>query len=413
MPNKLRRIILIFFTLILILATITSIQLARADLYRKKPDLQSIVRSTELDPLNSLGFFTRATREEQLGISSQRSWKRAIELNPRSAQILIQAGISAEMRGDNSAAENLYLEAEKYNTLWLPRWTLANYYIRQDQPEKALFWIREALYRARGNDLSGIYTLAEMAGANPEKILNQILPPTPVVYAGYMGWIVRGNLTPEKALLLEKAATTYIDLTSDWQSPKYPGPVVFAASHLIRNSYGTASKRLWNKACAEKIIDCPSTTGDGLISNGDFLKPFLNTPLDWNLPIVPGVTATHQPGSGTVKYSFSGEQGETFPLLSQTLNIAPYTSWTVKFEFQTRGISDSQGQGFNWQLGIDPLPIKRSLSSEGWKELSFNIGPYRTETVEPLLLIYTRRPGTIRPQGDLWIRNIRAEKLKK
>lgn len=405
-----RKFTLVVFTLILFFATLLTVRFAWADWLRKHPDFSSITRSTELDPLNSLGFVAKARYEEQEGKDATTSWRRAILLDPRNPRILIQAGISAEMRGDISEAEKLYLQAEKTNALWLPRWTLANFYTRQNQPDKSLFWIKKGLDRAWGNDLSAVYDLALQSGATSEQILNELLPPIPIAYSGYMRWLVRDKLDAVNAPLLETAATRYIGLSGNWQAPRFSGPVVFAASHLMRNQYGDAAKKLWKRACNEQLIDCPTPPDDGLIANGAFLKAFIQSPLDWTFPPMEGITAIHQPGSGTVKYSFSGKQQEIFPLLTQTLNIPANTSWVVKFDFQTRDISPLQGESFAWQLGVQPIPLSRPLSSESWRELSFTIGPFEETTVAPLMLVYVRKPGTIRVKGDFWIRNIRAEK---
>jgi len=58
----------------------------------------------------------------------------------------IRLGLMAEMQdGDNATAERYYLQAANVDHMFLPRWTLANFYFRQQRPDDFFHWTRETL----------------------------------------------------------------------------------------------------------------------------------------------------------------------------------------------------------------------------------------------------------------------------
>src|SRR5579864_8560303 len=66
---------------------------------------------------------------------------RALTLNPRYSAAWIARGLEAEAAGDRKNAEASLLRAAEIDHLYLPRWTLANFYFRAgDLPR---FWRSE------------------------------------------------------------------------------------------------------------------------------------------------------------------------------------------------------------------------------------------------------------------------------
>ncbi|HMJ60202.1 MAG TPA: hypothetical protein VK493_00505, partial [Bryobacteraceae bacterium] len=71
---------------------------------------------------------------------------RAVELNPWDYRSWIQLGLATEMQnGDAKGAERDYLRAAEVDHMFLPRWTLTNFYFRQRQPGDFFHWANAAL----------------------------------------------------------------------------------------------------------------------------------------------------------------------------------------------------------------------------------------------------------------------------
>ena len=63
---------------------------------------------------------------------------RALKLNPRYSEAWIAMGLAAESMGDRKVAEASLHNAAAIDRAYLPKWTLANYYLRAgDMPR---FW---------------------------------------------------------------------------------------------------------------------------------------------------------------------------------------------------------------------------------------------------------------------------------
>ena len=59
-------------------------------------------------------------------------------MNPWDTRSRIELGLLAEAEGDQATATRYLLQAAEADHLFLPRWTLANYYFRRG--DTALFW---------------------------------------------------------------------------------------------------------------------------------------------------------------------------------------------------------------------------------------------------------------------------------
>ena len=71
---------------------------------------------------------------------------RAVELNPFDFESYIQLGLTTEMqRHDPAAAERYYLHAADVNHMFLPKWTLANFYFRRERPDEFFRWAKATL----------------------------------------------------------------------------------------------------------------------------------------------------------------------------------------------------------------------------------------------------------------------------
>ena len=408
--EALLRLPLIVVAFLLTTASCWLIYDARTDWIGKQPGEDRALAATRRNPNNPLYWRLLAEYQEQAGKNSTETWDRAVELDPRNPRVLIPAAIAAETRGDTTTARALLLQADRYNSAWLPRWSLANFAYRQGDFSETLQWVRSALDRAYG-DVSAAFYLCAMAGADPPTILTQVLAPNPESYAGFLHWMAGRPISRQNAASAIEAAKTYTQL--EGSSRKHRDgtrPIIAIANRLLYDGLGTAAQSVWRDACSASVLQCGNPPDDGLIVNGRLSTPFHGTGLDWVVAKSLGTSINHNPASGTVKVAFNG-QVESADLMSQTIARPAGASWRLSFEYLTRNIEEKQ-VGFHWRLGpVEMLFDKPLRSTERWTRGSAVLPSPEKDTISPLVLSYRRPPGGTRVEGELWIRDIRAERL--
>jgi len=376
-----------------------------ADSLRQRPGIDEIRRSISLSPWNADAYKTLAQMEEIAGADSAASWRTAAILDPRDPRILISAGIAAELRGDLEESKRFFERAARYSRSWLPNWTLAGFYARRGDREKTVEYLRSAFERSYGTTYAA-FQLALDSGVPAVEIPRRILPDSANAHSQFIYFLSDKPVTSETASLIAHSATRYAELAATLPD-RSSASVLHAVARLLSGGYGTLAREVWNAGCNRRLVlSTPAT--EAPIVNGEFGFSFLGTGLDWFMPKQLGVDSLHHPGPGTVKFSFSGNQEPELEMLTQTVVLPPGQAWRVKFEFQTREIEPRQA-AFAWTLDGVELPLDQPLSSESWAEGAFAIAAPDRERVARLQLRYTRPVGATRPEGELWIRRIRAE----
>ncbi len=366
------------------------------------PSLERIDRAIQMDPANDLYLILRAQRKEELGGNSLADWQRAIEVNPRRGFSLTQAAIAAEISGDLATAERLFLQAEHYNQLWLPRWSLANYYARNGRSQDLFRAARLALERAWPDQLP-LLRLCRENGASDSIFLSEIIPPRP------------RNLAAFISLLIEEQSFDHLpDATLRFlQSSRTAGepgaaaaPVVATAvTALLDANRPTDAINIWNAAFTSRW------SKDAPLINLGLDAPAEPPGLDWSIPMIAGIDTNRGLPPGGIKFTFSGSQPESAELLSQTVYLPGGRTWTLGFEFQTRNITASQ-EGITWVLTprgggshLSPLPPPSTLVSEDWAPASVSWALPAEDQIYRLALTLRRPAGQVRPEGELFLRS--------
>jgi hypothetical protein len=388
---------------------VTAARVAYGDWMLRQPGIDQAQRAGKIDPWSPRSALAEAqAADQESDPGAPAAWRRASELDPHNARILIGAGISAELSGNKELAREYYARAESFSHTWLPRWTLANYYFRQGDSAETLYWLKLAMERSYG-DLTAAFDLCEQAGAKEEQILREIVPNTPHPLSQFLHYL--GNRSPisqQRAAVMEKTAKQYENAPLTKREPKTGGPLIAATQRLIEAGLAGPARRIWYSGCESKLIACSMPPDDGLISNGKLSVPFLQSGFDWRLFQPPGTTAVQQPGSGTVKINLSGRQPERSEFLAQPIYLPAGKTWRIRLEYQTREMTP-RNSGFEWRLDEELLPLQSPLASDDWAEASFVISAVPEDRLSLLLLLYSRKLGTTRSEGELWLRNIRAE----
>jgi hypothetical protein len=351
------------------------------------------------------------------GEGATRALERAAAENPYDSSTWIALGLQAELDRRWNRAEQCYREAAQVSRLFLPRWTLANYFFRRDDPAQFWNWTRQALTMAYG-DASPVFRLCWQMSRNPDEILARAIPPRHDIERQYLMFLIAENRRDAAVAVSRKVLA---------QAGPDDLPDLLACDNSFLDAGMTApALDIWNALCRRKLVPYPPLDAErGMsLTNGAFATPPLSNGFDWRLPADVGLRHISNPGA--LRIVFSGRQPESCEALSQWLPLLPQRKYRLRFEYRTADLENPTG--LSWQLR-DPsgggLPLDSPLVAGGdWRaqEVSFSTSStsstpsaHSTQSTHStsgetrlarLGLLYRRATGTTRIEGSLWLRNV-------
>lgn len=415
-PNGLHaywRVVLAALTsfLIVSVATIILRRLQASHLPFPNPTIQTLQEAATLDPANEAYPIHMAQALQDEGGDPLPAWKKAISLNPRNDLALTQAAIASELSGDLAGAERLLLQAARTNQLWLPRWSLANFYFRQGRHELTLHWAALALQRAYG-DRTALFRLCLEAGASADRILNLIAPEDVENLASYT-YFLAGNGKRDPAAL-ETATTRYLQAARRKALPpeRTLAPAIYAVNTLIATTEPAPAVRLWNRLSAAGLLPYPASSPERPLTNQDFAQPVPGGGFDWRIPQTPGIESYPGVPRQGIKFVFSGSQPESAILLEQVVHLRGGRSWELSQECQTMALN-SANAGLAWVLtpvagGTQLAPRSSApLVADDWQRISTTWDVPPGDALYRLTLEIRRQTGQTRADGEARLRGFR------
>jgi tetratricopeptide (TPR) repeat protein len=114
--------------------------------------------------------------------SSPEELRAALSLNPRLSAAWIQLGLDAESDGNLPEAETDLLRAARVDGLYLPSWTLANFYFRRGDAAKFWPWAEHAA-RLTFDDYRPLLRLADALETSPQEVARRLGGEAPLLRA--------------------------------------------------------------------------------------------------------------------------------------------------------------------------------------------------------------------------------------
>jgi len=361
-----------------------SIRLARADAAFRQGTPQDIARAIELEPENGEYLAALALQAEYGGQDSTALLEEIARLNPRASAPRIRLGLAAELRGDANQAERWLQEAFSVDRQFETRWTLANFYFRQDRRDEFWTWMRSALEMSYG-DRAAAFDLCWQASATSKdgaaEILDRAIPDRREVVASYLAYVLSHNRQAAIAGAANKLARirTIEDL-----------PLLYSATDAVLDP------DLW------QALGNPRPDG---ITHPNFEEPRTDPSVghgfDWRIAETPGVT--HQSLEGH-RIRFSGQQPQSCELLRQVVGgLRSGAAYMLHWETRTQGIASVTG--LVWQIANRTGEI---AVSDDWSAGKMTFTPDSDRAV--LVLTYRRPEGQVRTEGYVDIRRVTSSR---
>lgn len=392
------------FVLAALVAAYYSALFARASFLFHQETLPSALEAVKLVPYNGAYVARLSSWQPDRKIALLH---RAVELNPFDVDSWIQLGLIAEMeQHDIPSAESYYLQAWQVDRMFLPRWTLTNFYFRRQASAKFFHWA-EATLEITPYPADPVFTQMWLMSQDPGQIA-AYLPNRAGILLQYASFLANthqfGAVAPiVRRLVAAVGARNPVDYGRDDQI----GPT---EDRLLAAGDLSAALDIWRSMKQGNWVELPAPSRAHPLNNGDFQVPFFRHGFDWT-PIPPiGVVVDQFPAEKSVRITFSGTQPEHCVLLQQYVPLDPSRSYHLHWQAESREIQSPSGLA--WHLS--PIPNKKQAAPAATdllnsSEQMWDFTPPANASLYLLTLEYTRPLGSVRATGDVTLRRVSLE----
>ena len=326
--------------------------------------------------------------------------ERAVALNPNDARAWIELGLRDEASGDLARAEPALLRAAAESRLYLPRWTLMNYYYRRGDTERFWRWARQAVPMMWG-DPRPLFRLCGRVREDGQ-LIGRLEIARPEWRAAYLFYLLDAG-RPD---LAAPAVRGLLESRREADAPL----LIEACDRLLAAGDSGDARAIWDGLIPARPISAGTLPGGsgGLLYNGDFEISPTGRGFDWRLSALEGIGAAREDAAGGLRLTFSGGQPENAEPLSQLAPVEENTAYELRFGYRTSGIAAQAGP--SWRIddagrGI-AIAAGESLDSE---EPAASRIPFVTPPgcrLVRVALTSRRQPGSTRMAGFIVLRKV-------
>lgn len=361
-----------------------SVRMAIADTEARHNNLESALR---LEPEDAVLKARQALQNNDAGDQSPQTAEelhQAAQLDPLNPDLQIALGLREEFANHLPAAERDLIQAAQLDHRFKPAWTLASFYVRNDQPDKAWPMLRRALnLNPLAYDPAPVFDLCWNLTTDSKRILD-LIPARGAVPVQYLYYLIARKRFDAAMEVWPRALDSGLASADLASFPDY----------LIQAYRTPDAVNVWNQLVARGIIDSGKLdpAAGASIADPDFSRPPLERGFGWR--VAPAAIKSF-PG---LKFEFDGEEPENMLLLTTFAPLIPGRTYRLIWNGDSSRLSSSKDPGFVLQIGkteCQPLLKPCEFTSDAANA--------------QLNLIYRRAPGTTRVKGALEIETIKLE----
>jgi hypothetical protein len=314
-------------------------------------------RASRVEPANPENWY-RLGRYRQLDFDHSdiplaiSFYRRAVQLNPRSAFYKLDLASALEMSGDNAEADQYYRAAqENYPISAEVSWKYGNFLLRQQRLPEAY----AEMHRAVVEDPKLIPLAVSRAwhsNSDVHVLLDQVLPNTAEGDWGALSFLTEGQ---EPAA----AFTVWNDLIARKPAMEWKTLFPFLDMMVAQGHYDEAGTA-WRQAIATAGLSSPPSDARSLVYDGGFERDPSGGGFGWRQENVAGADFdfdTNEKHSGTrsARIDFDGKQNLAYQGLYQEVLVEPGTNYHFQGFLRTDQITTESGMRFEI---FDPKDMK-------------------------------------------------------
>ncbi|MDQ2713044.1 MAG: hypothetical protein M3Y24_12590 [Acidobacteriota bacterium] len=382
-------------------ASFYSFLLASANWLFRQDTAASVPAAAKLVPYNSayLARFAAWKSDEKIALLH-----RAVALNPFDFESLIQLGLNSEFQQrDASAAERYYLKAVEVNKMFLPKWTLTNFYFRLDRKAEFFRWASATL-AITPYAPEPVFVQMWLMSQDAAEIAKAI-PDRPRILLPYAWFLSNSHqyalIAPIVQRLIER-----VGRRNPWAWGR-DDLIAAIEDRLVAEGYRDQALSIWKSMAKAGWIakDVPSVRRP--ITNGEFKTIFFRHGYDW----IPGnadcARAEQIAAQGELHLQFSGNQPENCIALQQYIPLQPGRIYRLQWEAQSQGTD--KPSGLTWHLrGAGKAGLFETVSADllaSRPEVWIFHSPPNAE-VGVLTLEYARPLGQLRAKDTVTLKSV-------
>jgi hypothetical protein len=346
--------------------------------------------------------------------------QRSLALNPFDAAAWIQLGIDDELRRqDVAAAEKDFLAAADFDHMYVPRWTLENFYLRQNRPADFFRWAKAAL------NITPYYSYPifdQIWSVSSDPVRNaSLLPNRRRVLFEYVGYLLSSNRVDSRgasvfsrvaqhALLTNKSQIADANLMDPFSEKQISGNAV---DTLLIEGDTAQAEALWGTMRTAGFTELPAPTNEHPVSNPEFTVPISGNGFDWSPSQTKGLDIQRIVPYG-LRIALNGLEPESFSLLHQFIPVRAGARYRLAWDLES--IDRAGPDGLRWEVhavssvAIAPANLAQppaSTSPEGGPNSEIFEVPPAVKTVV-ISLVYTRPLGETRLEGTFLLKKVIA-----
>lgn len=338
--------------LVLALAVLTAsflsyfgIRAALANHYLELNTLRGFERAVELEPSNDrnwyyLGRYLQFNIENPDLDRAVSAYRKALELNPRSAEIWLDLASAYESETDITSARKALLEAKRvYPASADVSWRYGNFLLRQNERTEGFLEIHRAVEADPNRGLEA-FLLCRHVEPDLDVILDRVLPPVPAIYQDVI-WVLTDERRSDEVL---KVWSRFFAL----QPKVTTREVFFFVEGLLTSGRTIEAQTMWRQAI---ILLRPPGVEDppgSLIWDGGFESDITGGGLAWHFQPVPNIfigydKKVRHSGTQALRIDFGVRENSNFAGVCQRVVIESNATYELSAWIRTQGLTQGGG----------------------------------------------------------------------
>lgn len=284
--------------------------------------------------------------------------RRAVRLDPFDARSWIQLGLTTEMQQhDAPTAELDYLSAARVNHMFLPRWTLTNFYFRRQREPEFFHWAKATL-EITPYSPDPVFAQMWLMRPNADRIAKAI-PESPRILLLYAAFLSNANHATDLPPIVQRLVSAAG--SSDPAAHGRDGFIAPIEDRLLSGGYLRPALQIWTSMKNGGWINLAIPTASQPLINGHFAAPFWGHGFDWSIINSPGVSVDQISEEKKLRLTLSGSEPERCSLLQQYVPLQPDRAYHLQWQAEAHGIDPPSG--FSWRLSPVPGNSQINLGS--------------------------------------------------
>ena len=327
------------------------IRSAVANYYSEIGTAQSLESAVRLEPENSaywymLGRYQQYNLEQPDSAQAEKSYLKAIALNPDATDAWLDLGTAYELDGKTEQARDAYLKAKKsYPASADVSWRYGNFLLRQGEQPEAYVEMRRAI-EADPHRAAAAFSRAYRSNPNIDELLDQLLPPKQSVYVDVI-WEALS------ARQLAVAKTVWGRLLTIHPAPQLEmREVDYFIAVLLQEGEFNEARQVWEQGTATMKLPPLLQPQGSVVWDPSFETNVNGNAFSWRYPaMAQGVSIgldknTKLSGNQSLRLAFDGKHNPNLESPCTTAVVQPSTTYRFSGWIKTQAITSDQGIGF-------------------------------------------------------------------